>query len=115
MPLIDATLNIGCDAMEASMTHCSIHTAVPDGTGSNASAAARQPITWATTANGDMVCNTPIAFTGGTPGGPIAALGFWNGPTAGTWRGYILTSGDTTFNAAGEATVTGFTIPGTAT
>lgn len=115
MPLVDATLNIGCTSMQAAMTHASIHTATPDGTGSNASAAARQPITWATAANGDMVCTTPINFTGGTPGGPIAVLGFWSAVTAGTWRGYIATAGDTTFNSAGEATCTGFTIPGTAT
>ena len=115
MPLNDTILNIGATAMQGAMTHGSIHTALPDANGSNASAAARKPITWITAANGDMVATVDLPFTGGTANGPALYLGFWSAVSAGTWYGYVPLTGDTTFNAAGEYTVTDISIPGTAT
>lgn len=117
MPLNDAILNIGVNAMEAAITHISIHTAVPNASGSNESTAARVATGWPAAANGDFGTLTNKAFTGGAASGPAQYLGFWNGATlgAGTFYGYQALTGDQTFNAAGAYTVTSVTIPGTAT
>lgn len=121
MALNDALLNIGCTAMQGAATHAGIHTAQPDATGSNPANSARQAITWVTAANGDMVATQDIAFTGGTASGAATHLGFWSAagtgtpPTGGTFYGWLALTGDQTFNAAGEYTVTGITITGTAT
>lgn len=115
MPLNDTILNIGNSAMQAAMTHMSLHTATPDATGSNQTTAARQPITWVTAANGDLVATVDLAFTGGAASGPAVAVGFWSASSAGTFYGYLPLTGDQTFNAAGEYTVTQVTVTGTAT
>lgn len=115
MALNDTILNIGASAMQAAMTHASLHTATPNSSGSNAATSARQPITWDTAANGDMVATADLAFTGGAASGPAVAIGFWSALTGGTFYGYLPLTGDQTFNAAGEYTVTGISIPGTAT
>jgi len=115
MPLNDTILNIGNAAMQTAMTHMSLHTATPNTSGSNESTAARQAITWVTAANGDIVATVDLAFTGGTASGACTHVGFWSASSAGTFYGYLPLTGDQTFNAAGEYTVTGITITGTAT
>lgn len=116
MPLNDTILNIGATAMQNAMTHAAIHTAQPDGSGSNQSAAARKQITWETAANGDMVATADLAFTGGAANGAATHVGFWSQLAAGgTFYGWLPLTGDQTFNAAGEYTLTGISIPGTAT
>lgn len=114
MALNDTILNIGAAAMQAAMTHAAIHTAEPNGSGSNASTAARQAITWETAANGDMIATVDVPFTGGASGGPATHVGFWSASSAGTFYGWLPLTGDQTFNAAGEYTLTGISIPGTA-
>ena len=114
MALNDTLLNIGAAAMQAAATHLAIHTAQPDAAGSNQSAAARQAITWVTAANGDMVATVDLAFTGGAASGPATHVGFWSALTTGTFYGWLPLTGDQTFNAAGEYTVTGITVTGTA-
>lgn len=114
MPLNDTILNIGNAAMQTAMTHMSLHTATPNTSGSNESTAARQAITWVTAANGDMIATVDLAFTGGAASGACTHVGFWSALTAGTFYGYLPLTGDQTFNAAGEYTVTGITITGTA-
>lgn len=115
MALNDTILNIGNAAAQTAMTHLAIHTAQPDATGSNQSAAARQAITWVTAANGDMVATVDLNFTGGASSGAATHVGFWSALTTGTFYGWLPLTGDQTFNAAGEYTVTGITITGTAT
>jgi hypothetical protein len=115
MALNDTILNIGAAAMQAAMTHMAIHTAQPDASGSNQSSAGRQAITWVTAANGDMVATVDLAFTGGAASGAATHAGFWSASTSGTFYGWYPLTGDQTFNAAGEYTVTGISIPGTAT
>lgn len=114
MPINDTLLNIGNAAMQTAATHMSLHTATPNTSGSNESTAARQAITWVTAANGDMVATVDLAFTGGTASGACTHCGFWSASSAGTFYGYLPLTGDQTFNAAGEYTVTGVTITGTA-
>lgn len=115
MALNDTILNIGAAAMQAAMTHAQIHTAQPNASGSNEATSARQPITWVTAANGDMVATVDLNFTGGAASGPATHLGFWSALTTGTFYGWVPLTGDQTFNAAGEYTLTGISIPGTAT
>ena len=115
MALNDTILNIGAAAMQAAMTHLAIHTAQPNASGSNESSAGRQAITWVTAANGDMVATVDLPFTGGAAGGAATHAGFWSASSAGTFYGWYALTGDQTFNAAGEYTVTGISIPGTAT
>ena len=114
MALNDAALNIGNAATQTAITHARVHTAQPDAAGSNESAAARQAITWVTAANGDMIATADMAFTGGTASGAATHIGYWSALTGGTFYGWQPLTGDQTFNAAGEYTITGITITGTA-
>lgn len=114
MALNDTILNIGNAAAQTAMTHMAIHTAQPNASGSNESAAARQAITWVTAANGDLVITQDLNFTGGAASGAATHIGFWSASSAGTFYGWLALTGDQTFNAAGEYTVTGVTITGTA-
>lgn len=115
MALNDTILNIGNAAKQTAITHAAIHTAQPDAAGSNQSSAGRQAITWVTAANGDMVATADLAFTGGAANGAATHVGFWSASTSGTFYGWLPLTGDQTFNAAGEYTLTGITITGTAT
>ena len=114
MPLNDTILNLGNATKQTAMTHMAIHTAAPDAAGSNPSTAGRQPITWVTAANGDLVITADLSFTGGASSGAATHIGFWSASSSGTFYGWLPLTGDTTFNAAGEYTVTGVTITGTA-
>lgn len=115
MPLNDALLTIGAQAMCNAATHVAIHTAVPDATGSNQSSAARQLASWDVAANGDMILTTDENFTGGAASGPATHVGLWSAATGGTFYGYFALTGDQTFNAAGEYTLTGVTVNGSST
>ena len=114
--LNDTLLDIGSAAMQAVATHGQLYTAEPNAAGTtNASAAGRQALTWVTAANGDMIITADAAFTGGAASGPCTYLGLWSAGSGGTFYGYFQLDGDTTFNAAGEYTLTGVTITGSST
>ncbi len=113
--LNDTILNIGVTAMQGAITHLSIHTALPNAAGSNESTAARVAAGWGAAANGDFATLTNKAFTGGAASGPATYVGFWSASTAGTFYGYQQLTGDQTFNAAGQYTITSLAITGTAT
>lgn len=115
MPLNDALLNIGVGAMQTAAAYLSIHTALPNASGSNESTAARVAAGWGAAANGDFATLTNKNFTGGASSGPALYVGFWSASTAGTFYGYLPLTGDQTFNAAGNYTITSLSIPGTAT
>jgi hypothetical protein len=113
MPLNNSALQVAGAALATDITHLAIHTAAPNiDSGTNASAAARQPVTWSNT-NGDLTASN-IAFTGGAASGPATYVGFWTASTGGTFRGFLQLTGDTTFNAAGEYTITSITLDGSA-
>ena len=114
MALNDTILNIGNAASQTAMTHAQIHTAQPNASGSNEASSSRQAITWVTAANGDMVITQDLVFTGGAGSGAATHIGFWSASSSGTFYGWLALTGDQTFNAAGEYTVTGVTITGTA-
>lgn len=114
--LNDTALNIGNAAIQAVITHAQLHTAEPNAAGTtNLTSAARQAITWVTAANGDMIVTADAAFTGGAASGACTHVSLWSAVTSGTHYGYYALTGDQTFNAAGEYTLTGITITGTAT
>jgi hypothetical protein len=114
MPLNDTILNFGNDDMQVRMTHAQVHTGQPDAAGSLESSATRQAITWVTAANGDLVITADLVYTGGASSGAATHVGFWSAVTVGTFYGWLPLTGDQTFNAAGEYTITGVTITGTA-
>lgn len=113
--LNDTLLNIGVTAMQTAAAYLSLHSATPNGSGSNETTATRVAASWGTATNGDFATLTNKAWTGGAAGGPVAAVGFWSAPTGGTFYGYQpIGSGDVTFNQAGEFSVTSLSIVGTA-
>src|SRR4051794_20693424 len=114
MPLNDALLTIGAQAMEDAVDLLSIHTAQPDATGSNESSAAKVAAVWDTAANGDMLLNADVAFTGGAASGSATHVGLWDAAGT-TFYGYFPLTGDQTFNAAGEYTLTQITVAGSST
>jgi hypothetical protein len=105
MPLFEAGQNDGAAGVIAGAGYASIHTAAPNSSGSNESAAARKAIGWTTPATGDSSNTADILITGGTPGGPATHVGVWSALTVGTIKGYSALTGDQTFNAAGEYTI----------
>lgn len=113
--LNDTALNAGNAAIQALITHAQLHTAEPNAAGTtNVATSARRPITWETAANGDLIVTADAAFTGGAASGPSTYVSLWSASSAGTCYGYYLLVGDVTFNAAGEYTLTGVTITGSA-
>lgn len=113
MPLNNAALNTMADAFRTTYPYIAIHTATPNvDTGTNQSAAARvlhgAP---AASGSGDLTI-TNKNFTGGAASGAATHVGFWTAATAGTFGGYFALTGDQTFNAAGEYTITSLVIDG---
>ena len=110
MALNDNGLNAMGDGLAALVTHASLHTADPGTDGSNESSAARQAVTIQVSAAGVMTL-TNVAFTGGASSGSVFSIGLWDASTSGNFYGdQAIETGDTSFNAAGEFTVTSMTI-----
>lgn len=113
MPLSDSSLNFMADQWAGSVTEMSLHTADPGTTGTNESSAGRQvPAFSAATGSGDLSVSGAENFTGGAASGPCTHVGFWRGAT---WAGGFALTGDQTFNAAGEYSVTDFDLNGSST
>jgi len=120
MALNDTLLNIGANAMAGAALYLSLHTAAPDGTGSNHSTAARVAASWPGASGGDLTISNK-AFTGGAASGACTHVGFWSTAgtgspaTGGTFYGFQALSGDQNFNAAGEYTITSLVVNGSST
>lgn len=112
MAFDDATLKVGADAIAARITHISLHTTGAVTSSANESTAARKPVTWSVDADADLTAG-PLNFTGGAASGAVVRVGYWTALTGGTYCGGQLLTGDSTFNAAGEYTVTSITETGT--
>jgi hypothetical protein len=112
--LNDTALNVGNAAIQAAATHAKLYSAAPNAAGTtNQTTAGLVALTWVTAANGDLIVTTDAAFTGGAASGACTQVGLWNSGQT-TFYGYFALTGDQTFNAAGEYTLTGITITGTA-
>jgi len=114
MPLNDTLLNVGANAMAASATHLSLATANPEPGGSNHATSARVVASWGAAATGDLTISNK-AFTGGAANGPCTYVCFWSAITGGVFYGSVALTGDTTFNSAGEYTITSLTVNGSST
>lgn len=108
----DAALTVGTTAITAAATHLSIHTTGAVTSSANESTAARVAAGWSVDGDGDAT-TTNKAFTGGAASGPAVRVGYWSASSGGTYYGGCLLTGDQTFNAAGEYTVTSITETGT--
>lgn len=117
MALTDATLDSMATHLGTLCTHMSLHSASPGTDGSNEIASggyARQAITWGTAANGDISITGTESFSG-PASGACTHVGLWSASTGGTFRGGFALTGDQTFNAAGQYTVTALTVAGSST
>jgi hypothetical protein len=116
MALNNASLDVMANAWKAVYTHLSLHTAAPNiDTGTNESTAARVAASWGSPATGGDLTITNKNFTGGAASGACTHVGFWTASTAGTFGGFQALTGDQTFNAAGEYTITSLTVTGAST
>lgn len=116
MPLNNAGLNAMANHLGTIATHMSLHTADPGTSGTSESTAGRQAITWdAATGSGDLSTTGTLNFTGGAASGPCTHLGLWSASTGGTFYGGFALTGDQTFNASGEYSVTDLTLDGSST
>ena len=106
---LDVALNVGANAIAAAYPYLSIHTTGPVTSSANESTAARVAASWPTATTGDLVIVAGKNFTGGAANGPAVRVGYWSAPSGGTYGGGALLTGDQTFNAAGEYTITGVT------
>lgn len=111
MALNAAAQTAAGNGLSAVITHLAIHTAAPDAAGSNQSTAARVAVTWTNTA-GDLSSGSKN-FTDGAASGPATHVGLWGALTGGTFYGWYALTGDQTFNAAGEYTITQVTLDST--
>lgn len=87
----------------------SLHTADPGTTGANETTAARQTPAWTHT-NGVLQLSATEAFTGGAASGAVLFVGLWDTGGAHFLGGFAISSGDTSFNAAGAYTLDNITL-----
>lgn len=107
--LNDAASVIAANAVDAAITHFSLHTTGAVTSSANESAAARVAVNGTVDADGDITFTGPYNFTGGAASGPVVRVGYWSASTSGTYYGGVLLTGDQSFNSAGEYTVTSVT------
>lgn len=113
MALNDAALVLAANAVDGAITHFSLHTTGAVTSSANESAAARVAVNGTVDADGDITWSN-VAFTGGAASGAVVRVGYWSASSGGTYYGGSLLTGDSTFNAAGEYTVTSVTETSTA-
>lgn len=111
MPLntagINAILEDGNEAV--------IWVAIGDGqTAADQTSAARVQLTSTVAAGVITATGVPYNFTG-TPGDGATNALFFSASTAGTFYGYDALSGDQTFNASGDYSITALTVTGSST
>lgn len=112
--LNNTALNAMADHLATLLDFMSLHTADPGAGGANETTAGRQGVAWDAAANGDISLTGTENFTGGAASGACTHVGFWSASSGGTFYGGFPITGDQTFNAAGEYTVTDVNINGAA-
>lgn len=107
-------LNTGAAAMAARVTHLQIHSGDPGAAGTSNVVSGPTRVAVGMTATGaSFNLDATASFTGGGAGGAAGWVSMWDASTAGNWLGNAqITSGDTTFNAAGELDVTSVAVTG---
>lgn len=108
MAFANAALQTAGNAIAAAYPYLSLHTSGTVSSSTSESTAARVAAAWSVSAAG-VLTSTSKNFTGGAANGPVVRVGYWSASTGGTYGGGALLTGDQTFNAAGEYTVTSIT------
>jgi hypothetical protein len=109
--LTTATIDVGTTAIAAAIDSVKLHSAATtDGT-TNLAASGAESVTCSST--GGVITVPSTDFTGGGASAAVAGASVWRGAT---FAGYFgIDSGDVTFNAAGEYTLTSLTLTGSST
>lgn len=120
MALSNGAMIVAANALRAGITHLHLHTGDPGAGGTaNQSSAAIEAVTWAAaTANGDFNISATINFTGGAASGVCTYVTGWSavgGPGTANHMGTWALTGDQTFNAAGEYSLTSLAQDGAST
>ena len=103
--LNNTALVIAANALATEYDYISLHSSGPVTSSANETTAPRVLAGWAVSAAG-VLSFTNKAFTGGAANGAVVRVGYWTAASGGTYGGGFLLSGDQTFNASGEYTVT---------
>ncbi len=103
--IVAAGFNAAANGFAAAFGFFQLHTADPGATGTSPSAAARVAAGWTSASNGQITSSNK-SFTGGAASGACTHLGYWSASTGGTFGGSRALTGDQTFNASGQYTVT---------
>lgn len=96
MPLYSSALTAAVAEIAALATHASLHSGVPDASGSTeltggSPAYARKAVTWSFPYAGAMDIASPVTFD--VPAGQSAFIGLWTASVAGTFLGYAPVNG----------------------
>lgn len=106
MALSTAGLNAEVGALASAIGYMSLHSAAPNGSGSNETTAARVAVTWGSPSGGAIAMSGGARnFTGGASNGAVHSVGYWSASSGGTFYGSFPVTGDASFNSAGEYTV----------
>lgn len=114
MGLSTGVLDVAVDAATDLMVYASLHSALPNASGSNevtGGGYARQACIFGAPTGGVGSLTGTLTFAG-PASSAVTHIGFWSAVTAGTFRGAKALTGDQTFNAAGEYEVTAVTVTG---
>jgi hypothetical protein len=102
----------GINAFLEDGNEATVYVAIGDGpTSADQTSAARVALTSSVASGVITATSVPYAFTG-TPGDGATHALLFSAPTAGTFYGFDALSGDQTFNAAGEYSLTSLTVTG---
>lgn len=117
MALSNSAMVLAANALRSNATHAQLHSAAAGAAGtSNVTSASRQAVSWSTaTGDGDFGLTAPLNFAGGASGGAVYSVTLWTASTGGTFLGEFVLTGDSSFNAAGEYSVTAIDFDGSAT
>lgn len=105
MGLVTAELNDQLAHLTGKVGQLSLHSADPGTNGANETTAARKTPTFNAPANGSTDLAAQVDFTGGAANGAVTHVGLWHADGT-TFMGSYALSGDASFNAAGEYSVT---------
>lgn len=109
MPLMTYELTRVAAQLVTDAVQVSLHSADPGTTGINETTAARQTPAWTNT-NGVLTLSATEAFTGGAASGAVTWVGLWDTGGVHFLGKFQITTGDLTFNAAGQYTLNNITI-----
>jgi hypothetical protein len=105
--LVDAGKDLLLEGLAVGVTFVSLHTADPDGSGSDevsASPYARRSVNWAAAASGSVSSASAIVFD--VPGTTtINHLGYWSASSAGTFYGSRALDTEQTYATPGTYTI----------